>query len=104
MAERYHIRVKGHLDPLWSAWFDDLAIVNEPNGDAVLVGPIVDQPALYGLLIKARDLGLTLLGVSLVAAGEAEAAPPASNLQAATDGHNPIEPHDDGTPGRTTAT
>ena len=68
MADRYHIRVKGHLDPIWSAWFDGLTIANEPDGNAVLAGPIVDQAALHGVLIKVRDLGLTLLGVSLVAA------------------------------------
>jgi hypothetical protein len=79
MAERYNIRVKGHLDPSWSAWFDDLTITNEANGEAVLAGPIVDQAALHGVLIKVRDLGLTLLGVSLVAADGAEADLQASN-------------------------
>src|SRR5918997_245336 len=91
MPDSYHIRVKGHLDPSWSVWFDDLTITNEANGDAVLAGPIVDQAALHGVLIKVRDLGLTLLGVSLVAADGAEANPHAPNLQGVTDEHEHIE-------------
>ena len=63
MGETYHIRIKGHLSDHWSGWFDGMTIRNEPNGDAVLVGPIVDQAALYGLLTKIRDLGLPLLSV-----------------------------------------
>ncbi len=60
----YHIRVKGHLDSHWSEWFDGLAITNEPNGEAVLTGPILDQAALHGILAKVRDLGLTLISVT----------------------------------------
>ena len=67
MAEHYSIRVRGHLDQSWSAWFDDLAITNEANGDAVLTGPVVDQAALHGLLAKVRDLGLPLIAVQHIA-------------------------------------
>ncbi len=63
MAETYYIRIKGHLSGHWSGWFDGMTIRNEPNGDAVLFGPIVDQAALHGLLAKIRDLGLPLLSV-----------------------------------------
>ena len=70
MGERqvWHIRVRGHLDGAWSAWFDGLAITNEANGEAVLAGPVRDQAALHGLLIKVRDLGLPLLAVVCVEA------------------------------------
>jgi len=64
MPTNYHIRLKGHLDDHWSAWFDNMAISNEANGEAVLRGPLVDQAALHGVLIKIRDLGLPLLAVS----------------------------------------
>jgi hypothetical protein len=60
----YCIRVKGHLDPHWSEWFDGLAIIHEPNGETLFTGPVVDQAALYGLLIKMRDLNLPLLAVT----------------------------------------
>ncbi len=68
----YQIRVSGHLDARWSAWFDGLTISHEPNGDTVLAGPVVDQAALYGLLSRARDLGLTLLGVRCLGPDGAE--------------------------------
>ena len=73
MAEHYSIRVRGHLDQSWSAWFDDLAITNEANGEAVLTGPVVDQAALHGLLAKVRDLGLPLIAVQHIAGDNAPA-------------------------------
>jgi hypothetical protein len=72
MDTYYHIRVKGHLDSHWSAWFDNLTICNEANGEAVLRGPLSDQAALHGVLIKIRDLGLPLLAVSTVATDGAQ--------------------------------
>jgi hypothetical protein len=66
MPEIYQIRVKGHLDSQWSAWFDGMTIINEPNGEALLAGPVTDQSALHGLLIKIRDLGLPLLAITQV--------------------------------------
>ena len=64
MPDIYQIRVQGHFDRDWSAWFDGMTISNQPNGEAVLLGPLIDQAALYGLLIKIRDLGLPLLAVA----------------------------------------
>jgi hypothetical protein len=69
MPDNYQIRVQGHLQDHWSAWFDGMTIINEPNGEAVLAGPLVDQAALHGLLIKIRDLGLPLLAVARQRAG-----------------------------------
>jgi hypothetical protein len=60
---RYVIRVKGHLDTFWQAWFENLLITHEIDGTTLLSGPIRDQAALYGILIKMRDLGLTLLSL-----------------------------------------
>ena len=57
------IRIKGHLDNRWAAWFDGLTITREDNGDTCLTGPVVDQAALHGLLRKVRDLGLPLVSV-----------------------------------------
>jgi hypothetical protein len=63
MPEDYHIRLKGHLDSRWSAWFDAMTISNHANGETVLRGPLSDQAALHSVLIKIRDLGLPLLAV-----------------------------------------
>lgn len=59
----YQIRVKGHLDPAWSAWFDGLAVTNLPDGTAELRGELQDDAAVYGALQKIRDFGLTLISV-----------------------------------------
>jgi len=64
MSVIYIIRVKGHLASHWAAWFDGLTITNAPNGEALLSGPLPDQAALHGVLIKVRDLGLPLLAVT----------------------------------------
>ena len=63
----YVIRVKGHLDSFWQAWFENLSITHESDGTTLLSGPIRDQAALYGLLFKMRDLGLTLLSLDVSA-------------------------------------
>jgi hypothetical protein len=68
----YEIRVKGHLNDRWAAWFDGLTITLEDNGDTLLTGPVVDQAALHGLLKKVRDLGLPLVSVSPVEPGQAD--------------------------------
>lgn len=62
----YDIRLKGHLDARWAAWFDGLRLTREADGTTRLRGPIVDQAALHGLLQRVRDLGLPLLAVSRV--------------------------------------
>ena len=64
----YEIRVQGRLDQRWSGWFDGLTITYEGDDVTVLRGPLVDEAALHGILIKVRDLTLPLLAVSRVAA------------------------------------
>jgi hypothetical protein len=63
----YEIRLEGHLDPRWAAWFDGLTLTHETDGTTVLHGPVIDQAALHGLLQKVRDLGLPLVSVAQVA-------------------------------------
>ena len=65
----YEIRIKGHLSERWAMWFDGLTITLEDNGDTRLVGPVVDQAALYGLLKRVRDLGMPLQSVNRVEPG-----------------------------------
>lgn len=62
----YEIRLTGHLDDRWAAWFDGLSLTHEGDGSTVLRGQIVDQAALHGLLQKVRDLGLPLISVAQV--------------------------------------
>ena len=60
---RYEVRLKGHLDARWAAWFDGLTLTREDDGTTVIHGTIADQAALHGLLQKVRDTGLPLVSV-----------------------------------------
>ena len=62
----YQIRIRGHLSPQWTGWFDGLIITLEENGDTLLTGPVFDQAALHGILKKVRDLAMPLLSVNSV--------------------------------------
>jgi hypothetical protein len=62
-AGQYEIRLKGHLASRWATWFAPMTLTADSDGTTVLVGPVVDQAALHGLLHKVRDLGLPLLSV-----------------------------------------
>lgn len=61
----YQIKLEGHLDARWADWFGDLTITLEDNGITTLTGPLEDQAALYGMLKKIRNVGLTLVSVNL---------------------------------------
>ncbi len=59
----YQIRVKEALSPEWAAWFAPLTVENQPDGETLLSGALSDQAALHGVLIRIRDLGLTLVSL-----------------------------------------
>ena len=62
----YCIRVKGHLPAGWAELFEGMQIRQEPGDDSVLSGPVKDQAALYGLLTKLQNLGVTLISINPV--------------------------------------
>jgi hypothetical protein len=62
----YRLRVAGHLDHHWSPWFGDLSLTHEDDGTTSLTGVVADQAELHGLLTKIRDLGVTLISVTVV--------------------------------------
>lgn len=64
--QQVEIRVKGRIDERWSEWLDGLTVCHTTGGETVLAGRILDQAALYGLISKLRDLGLSLLSVNCV--------------------------------------
>ena len=63
---RYEIRLQGHLDARWAAWFDGLSLTHESDGTTVIRGRVTDQAALHGLLKRVGDLGLPLISVTQV--------------------------------------
>ncbi len=60
------IKVKGCLDEAWSEWFQGFAITHINGNETVLEGEVEDQPALYGIIGRLRDLGLSLVAVNLI--------------------------------------
>ena len=62
----YEIRLKGHLDARRTRHFEGLTATWLPCGETLLVGPLADQAALFGVLDRIRDLGIILLAVRRV--------------------------------------
>jgi hypothetical protein len=62
-SQFYEIRIEGHLGESWSPWLEDLSIRHTEDGETVLSGPLRDQAALHGVLMRIRDLGLPLVEV-----------------------------------------
>jgi hypothetical protein len=58
------IHIDGRLDPLWIDWLNGFDLAYQGKDETVLTGRVADQAALYGLIAKLRDLGVTLLSVN----------------------------------------
>jgi hypothetical protein len=63
----YQIEIKGELDQSWSDWLGKVEITSSRTEDdaaiSILTVEVVDQPALFGILDRIRDLNLDLLNV-----------------------------------------
>lgn len=65
----YELRVNGRLGQSALAWFEDMTVTLDESTtpvQTIIQGPMRDQAALYGLISRVRDLGLTLLSVNRV--------------------------------------
>lgn len=78
-AEKYEIIVKGALDPSWTEWLG-LDILPTGHGETLLCGMVPDQAALWGVLVKVRDLGLVLRGLRVCPLSAADAKTPSQNI------------------------
>lgn len=67
----YVVRVAGHLDSHWSAWFGGFTLTREADGTTSLRVIVADQAELHGLLVKVRDLGVKLLSVEITESPQA---------------------------------
>ena len=65
-AAEYQIKVRGALGSQWSEWFAGMTVKAEGEM-TIITGEILDQPALHGLLVRIRDLGLPLISVERAA-------------------------------------
>jgi hypothetical protein len=60
------ITVMKRIDFSWSEWFEGMTIQHTEQDETILSGIVADQAALYGLLAKLHNLGLTLVSVNSV--------------------------------------
>jgi hypothetical protein len=64
----YQIKIKGELDQSWSDWLGDVEITADLAEDGTVITTMMvdaaDQPALFGVLDRIRDLNLVLIYVS----------------------------------------
>ena len=72
---RYRIIVKGKLDQSWSDWLDGSVISSDFDENNVIVTHITvqvaDQPALFGILNRIRDMNLLPVSIERIdAAGK----------------------------------
>jgi ABC-2 type transport system ATP-binding protein len=67
----YRIRLGGRIEAARAAWPEGLD-VRMDGGDMLLTGGLPDQAALYGVLARARDLGLTLISVESITTDPAD--------------------------------
>ena len=88
-AQRYEIRIQGHLGPRWATRFDGMNLTAEDDGSTVIRGPVVDQAALHGLLQTLRDLGITLLSLIPLPANRAVDEPDNCHCHNHTHHHSP---------------
>ncbi len=60
----YKIKIKGRLETNWTDWFEGLVFTYENDGTTTIQGPLPDQAALHSILLKIRDLNLSLISVT----------------------------------------
>jgi len=60
---RYRVRLQGIVAETDEGRFEGCAFTPMPDGTTQLTTPPIDQPALYALLRKSRDSGMTLVSL-----------------------------------------
>ena len=60
----YRVKVQGHISGSLARAFEGLELTLTPDGCTDIAGTNVDQSALFSLLIRIRDCGLTLVEIA----------------------------------------
>ncbi len=68
MNHQFEIIISGHLSPRWMVAFEGMEVTSLPDGNTRITGSLPDQSALYGLMMRLRDLGIKLVSVNPVVA------------------------------------
>lgn len=66
----YEIKVWGSLDESWSNWYSGMTVIPDEarleKPVTTLRGPVIDQSALRGILIRLWDMNFELISVQQV--------------------------------------
>jgi hypothetical protein len=66
----YQIKVKGKLDQSWSDWLGNARVTSEFDENGLMITTLTvelpDQPALFGILDRIRDMNLLPVAVERI--------------------------------------
>jgi len=62
----YQIRIREKLDISLTNWLDDVSVAPQENGETLIIGNYIDQPALRGLLDQLWDRNFTVLALEII--------------------------------------
>jgi hypothetical protein len=66
----YQIKFVGKIDNSWSDWFDKARITSNFENDGTCITTmtvsVIDQPALFGILDRIRDMNLLPISVEQI--------------------------------------
>ena len=65
VENRVEIHMREVLDEKWAAYFSPFTLISRED-ESIIIGEVHDQAELFGVLLKIRDLGLTLVSLGPV--------------------------------------
>ena len=65
-SQIYEIRVRAYLDSSMADWLGDFTIRYSAEMETILTGFLLDQSALFGILLRLHNLGIPLISVNLL--------------------------------------
>lgn len=60
------IVIAGRLDPRRAGWFEGMTLTSQPDGSTAITGLVTDQAALFAIISRIRDLGMSLVSVNRI--------------------------------------
>ncbi|RPJ40225.1 MAG: hypothetical protein EHM21_15035 [Chloroflexi bacterium] len=60
------IVIAGCLDPRRAGWFEGMTLTSQPDGSTTITGLVTDQAALFAIISRIRDLGMSLVSVNRI--------------------------------------